>query len=101
MLAERAAADAALGAALESSWGTPGHPIEPLVAGRDFDTLILGISLGALPQLCSELALVAGPGGRAWKRMLDQVKTVRTQAAQLWLKPDLPRLGWPTESPIA
>ena len=32
--------------------------------------------------------------------MLDQVKTVRTQAVQLWLKPDLGGRGWPTEPPI-
>jgi len=50
--------------------------------GEDFDRIVLGISLGALPHLCKEL-IAAKP---EWAAMAANVKTVRTQAAQLWLK---------------
>jgi uncharacterized protein with NAD-binding domain and iron-sulfur cluster len=76
---------------LESAWCT--WPVaEPLVLerGRDFDDVVLGISMGALPETCAEL-LAAQP---AWQRMCDTVKTVSTQGVQLWLRAPLASLGW-------
>jgi uncharacterized protein with NAD-binding domain and iron-sulfur cluster len=64
--------------------------------GADFDTVVLGISLGALPYVCPELLAAS----ERWRNMVKHVKTVRTQAFQLWLKPSLDALGWKTPKPI-
>ncbi|MBI1880662.1 MAG: NAD(P)-binding protein [Chloroflexi bacterium] len=57
---------------------------------EDFDEVILGISLGALPYICGDLITASDQ----WKKMVDRVKTIRTQAFQLWLKPTAYELGW-------
>ncbi|MEO8682812.1 MAG: NAD(P)-binding protein, partial [Vicinamibacterales bacterium] len=81
----------ASGQNLESSWCTwPVAESRVLEVGRDFDQVILGISLGALKGICGEL-IDASP---AWKKMCDQVLTVETQGVQLWLKASLADLGW-------
>lgn len=49
--------------------------------GEDFDDLVIGASLGALPTFCDELITQNGK----WARMLDGVGTVQTQAFQIWL----------------
>ncbi|HYW47223.1 MAG TPA: NAD(P)-binding protein [Bryobacteraceae bacterium] len=96
--------------------GTPGHPFannyfqntnleswwtdfppagkKTLAAGTDFDDVVLGISLGALPFLCGELA-AADP---KWAAMLQNVRTVRTQALQLWMNKTAADMGWKAES---
>ncbi|MBT9385128.1 NAD(P)-binding protein [Pseudooceanicola sp. CBS1P-1] len=61
-----------------------------LERGRDFDTLILGASMGSLPYLTKDLAK-ASP---RWKRMLDEVQTVGTHAAQFWMTETADALGW-------
>ncbi|MBV8588495.1 MAG: NAD(P)-binding protein, partial [Acetobacteraceae bacterium] len=61
-----------------------------LEQGRDLDQIILGISLGALGPICSELVR-ASP---RWRSLLDEVKTVATAGVQLWFQPDLVGLGW-------
>jgi uncharacterized protein with NAD-binding domain and iron-sulfur cluster len=65
-----------------------------LKKGHDFDQVVLGISLGALPIICPEL-IDASP---AWKAMVENVKTERTQSCQLWLKPGGKKLGWEAPS---
>ncbi|NJP08915.1 MAG: amine oxidase [Leptolyngbyaceae cyanobacterium RU_5_1] len=70
-------------------------------ANGDFDKVILGISLGALPGICPELlnaskTPTAKAASRKWRSMVQRVQTVQTQAFQLWLKPDLKDLGWQT-----
>jgi len=67
-----------------------------LEAGKDFDTVVFGISLGSVPYLCGEL-VEASP---AWANMTANVATVGTQSLQLWLKPDITELGWSQASPI-
>lgn len=57
---------------------------------EDFDRVILGISIAAFPHICQELIET----DRKWSDMINHVKTVQTQAFQLWLKPDLQLLGW-------
>ena len=83
---------------LESFW-TPWKSVETLTlrAGVDFDEVVLGISLGALPFLCPEL-IAAAPS--TWGRMCQQVKTVRTMGFQFWVNQDLKELGWFDESPV-
>lgn len=62
-----------------------------LKLGKDYDRIVLGISVGALPDICTELAA----GVNSWKDMFLNLQTVRTQAFQLWLKTDTYRgLGW-------
>lgn len=76
---------------LESRW-SGWHNVESfeLRAGRDFDVVILGASLGALPDICPELCAASS----RWAEMVKGVGTVQTQALQLWLEPDLRTLGW-------
>jgi hypothetical protein len=61
-----------------------------LEAGRDFDHLVLAISLDALKPIGGDLA------GRIprWRDLFDHVKTVQTQSAQLWMDCDLEATGW-------
>lgn len=61
-----------------------------LDAGQHFDKVILGISLGAMPYICHDLI----EANKDWRAMVKQVKTVRTQAFQMWLKPSAYQLGW-------
>ncbi|TWI52504.1 flavin-dependent amine oxidoreductase [Pseudomonas duriflava] len=79
---------------LESFWSDwPEQYDEPellLEQGRDFDTVVLGVSLAALPSLCPSL-ITLNP---AFKAMTDGVATVATQACQLWQNKDAQGLGW-------
>lgn len=85
------------GVDLECPWSPwPGVGAKVLERGRDFDDVIFGISLGAVGQLCPGL-VARDP---AWRRMVDRVKTVATQAVQLWLEPTLEQLGWRHPSPV-
>lgn len=67
-----------------------------LELSKDFDRVVLGISIASLPFICPEL-IAANPRFAA---MVERVKSVRTQAFQLWLKPDLAGLGWKGPSPV-
>jgi hypothetical protein len=76
---------------LEShGWRGPGTGSRTLLAGRDFDVAVLAVSLGMVPHVASEL-VDASP---AWRAMVDEVRTVATQSAQLWLRADEQSLGW-------
>jgi uncharacterized protein with NAD-binding domain and iron-sulfur cluster len=78
---------------LESWWsGWPAVGEVELQAGRDFDEVVLGLSLGVLPEVCSQL--IADPDNPGFRRMAERVRTTQTQAAQLWLDRDLGQLGW-------
>lgn len=82
---------------LESLW-TPWKDVESITleAGKDFDEVVLGISLGSMPYICQELITA----NERWKTMVDKVETVRTMAMQLWLNADLKALGWTHKSPV-
>jgi uncharacterized protein with NAD-binding domain and iron-sulfur cluster len=82
--------DGLRGIDLESPWGEPVGRPETLRSGIDFDEVVLGISLGALPEITQELA-AASP---SWRAMLDGVATVQTQAIQLWLTEPTGALGF-------
>lgn len=88
---------AAGGVDLECPWsGWEGVGERVLERGRDFDEVVLGISLGALRHICGDLVA----GDAAWRRMVEAVGTVATQAVQLWMEPSLEELGWRRPSPI-
>ncbi len=71
-------------------------PVE-LVYGKDYEQLVLGISLGALPPICQELS----QHSVKWRDMLRGVRTNRIQALQLWMNKSLEELGWPFLPPVA
>lgn len=58
--------------------------------GQDFDHVVLGISLGALPHIAADLLSASS----RWQKMAEHVRTVRTQALQVWLDKDLKDLGY-------
>jgi uncharacterized protein with NAD-binding domain and iron-sulfur cluster len=79
---------------LESHWSAwPGGEPRTLHKGEDFDRVVLGISLGGLPEICSEL-IEHDERELGWKAMVDNVATVPTHGMQLWTRPDLLGLGW-------
>jgi uncharacterized protein with NAD-binding domain and iron-sulfur cluster len=76
--------------AFESHWDRRHARKRTLKVSRDFDLVVLGIGLGALPYTCGEL-LARSP---KWRAMVDHCKTVPTQAFQIWLSEDMESLGW-------
>lgn len=61
-----------------------------LVRGVDFDDVLCGISLGALPYVAGEL-IEQTP---RLKLAVDHVQTISTQAYQLWMNKTSAELGW-------
>ncbi len=77
---------------LESYWTTWKDVGEKtLRQGVDYDIIVQGISIGALPVIAKELIEV----NDKWKSMVKSVTACETQAFQLWFYPDLAGLGWP------
>ncbi len=83
--------DAAPGRELESFWHRPsGAEQFSLVAGRDFDELVLAIPVGMGQHIAPQLT----ERSRRWREMFDTLETVGTQSFQLWLRPTESELGW-------
>jgi uncharacterized protein with NAD-binding domain and iron-sulfur cluster len=74
----------------ESYWDRRKVRSKSLRVGEDFDLVVLGIGLGAVPHVCKEI-VARDP---RWRAMVDHVKTVATQAFQIWLSEDMQSLGW-------
>jgi hypothetical protein len=74
----------------ESHWERRKARTKALRAGEDFDLVVLAVGLGAIPHVASELVNRAP----AWKAMVTHVKTVATQAFQVWLTAGMAELGW-------
>jgi uncharacterized protein with NAD-binding domain and iron-sulfur cluster len=85
---------------LESFWTPWEDTGDQLVLehGKDFDFAVLGISIGSLPYIAADLIAASDK----WKTMIGHVKTVRTQAAQVWLNESLQMLGYsaPDDMPV-
>jgi uncharacterized protein with NAD-binding domain and iron-sulfur cluster len=79
----------------ESFWDRRRAATRTLRVGEDFDLVLLGVGLGAVPHVCREI-VARDP---RWRAMVDHVKTVATQAFQIWLRADMKELGW-TDQPI-
>jgi uncharacterized protein with NAD-binding domain and iron-sulfur cluster len=75
-----------------SAWGPEREDVFALRAGKDFDRVILGIPVASLSHLCPAL-IEAHP---RWREMVSTIKTVRTQAFQLWLDRPIDETGWPS-----
>lgn len=65
-------------------------PTKTLLAGRDFDTLVFALSLGAVPFVASELV----DRSPAWAAMVKALPCVQTQSVQIWLSDSYTDLGW-------
>ncbi len=78
-------------------WPDQGPPLV-LRAGVDFDRVVLGIGLGAVPSLCEEL--MHDPGNPRFARMVRGVVTTQTASAQLWFQDDLRASGWHLPPPV-
>ncbi|MFY0568385.1 NAD(P)-binding protein [Archangium lansingense] len=85
------------GAKLASFWSDWPHVEQrTLHLGEDFHHVVLGISLGALPFVASEL-IAASP---RWQRMVEHVKTVRTVSMQLWVTTPIEQLASNASAPV-
>lgn len=85
------------GPQLASFW-SDWPPVEQrtLHLATDFHHVLLGISLGALPFVASEL-IAASP---KWQRMVENVKTVRTLSMQLWVTTPIGPLASSADAPV-
>jgi uncharacterized protein with NAD-binding domain and iron-sulfur cluster len=83
------------GVDFESHWDRRKLRSKTLRVGKDFDLVVLGVSVGAIPHVCQEILA----RDARWRAMVDRVKTVSTQAFQVWMRDDMKALGW-TEGPI-
>lgn len=79
----------------ESHWDRRKADTLTLEVGRDFDFVVLGVSIGAVPQVCKEILV----RDRRWRDMVAHVKTVASQAFQIWINEDMWQLGW-HEQPV-
>lgn len=89
-LNDQLARDAAIDVEHDAASRDGEEPVR-LLAGRDFDDVVLAISLGILPAICDELVA----DSPRWRAMVERVGTVATQALQVWLRPTEEQLGWP------
>ncbi len=76
---------------MESYWnGLAPAARKTILAGQDFDQIVFGISIGAVPYVCPEL-LAHSP---RWQNMVQKVTTVQTQTMQVWFQKSSTELGW-------
>jgi len=74
----------------ESDWDSTCATKKTLKVERDFDFVVLGIGIGAIPRTCAEIL----QRDERWRAMVEHVKTVETQAFQVWLAEPMEKLGW-------
>jgi len=58
---------------------------------HDFDFVVLGVSVEAIKETCQAII----ESNRRWERMVTTVKTIATQALQIWMDKGMEELGWP------
>lgn len=89
----------AAGVNFESHWSPPYDVDEiELRRGRDFDKVILGISMGGYKPLNAQEPSLAQPlidRGGPFAEMVEGIGLVPTMAAQVWLAETTHGLGWP------
>jgi len=74
----------------ESHWDRRKAATRTLRVIDDFDFVVLGVGLGAIPYVCQDLV----ERDQHWRDMVTHLKTVNTQAFQIWLREDMEQLGW-------
>ena len=80
----------------ESHWDHRRIATRTLHVAEDFDFVVLGVGLGAIPHVCQDLI----ERDERWRDMVKHLKTVNTQAFQIWLREDMEQLGW-IDPPLA
>jgi uncharacterized protein with NAD-binding domain and iron-sulfur cluster len=80
----------------ESHWDRRKVTTRTLRVVEDFDFVVLGIGLGAIPYVCKELVA----RDQSWRDMVTHLKTLGTQAFQIWMREDMEQLGW-NDPPLA
>lgn len=79
------------GRSFEAAWEDRHAGVKKLTVNRDFDFVVLGVSVAVLPEVAGEL-IEREP---RWRTMVEQVRTVPTQAFQVWMRESTEELGWP------
>jgi len=79
----------------ESFWDRRKVAKKTLRVTEDFDFVVLGVGLGAVPHVARELV----ERDPRWRQMVERVKTVASQSFQIWMREDMEHLGW-TGPPI-
>lgn len=74
----------------ESHWDRRRVARKTLQVVKDFDFVVLGIGLGAVPYTCREII----QRDRRWREMVTRLGTVETQTFQIWMRDDMESLGW-------
>ena len=74
----------------ESHWQQRRVRTKILRVGEDFDLVVLAVGIGAVPHVCRDILA----RDARWRAMVDHVKTVATQAFQIWMNADMKELGW-------
>lgn len=78
------------GRSFEAVWEQRRSGTRTLQVSRDFDFVVLGVSIGALRSVARELI----DRESSWRNMVRYVKTVPTQAFQVWMRKNPLELGW-------
>ena len=84
------------GVNFESSHDTTVAKRLTLVDGKDFDQVVLAVP----PDVIRAVAPALAAADARWASMVEQSVSVGTEAFQLWLKPGLGELGWPSAATI-
>ncbi len=79
----------------ESFWDRNKVAEKTLRVTDDFDFVVLGVGVGAIPYLASEIVA----RDQRWRDMVEHVISVPTQAFQVWMREDMPSLGWSAPAP--
>ena len=79
----------------ESDWECRHAVRKTLRVSKDFDYVVLAVGLGAIPRTCGEILA----RNALWQDKVNHVRTVETQAMQIWMSEDMKSLGW-DEQPI-
>jgi uncharacterized protein with NAD-binding domain and iron-sulfur cluster len=80
----------------ESHWDRRKVATRTLRVIEDFDFVVVGVGLGAVPYVCKELV----ERDQGWRDMVTHLRTLGTQAFQIWMREDMERLGW-NDPPLA
>ena len=73
----------------ESHWENRKSGTKTLRVIDDFDFVVLGVGLGAIPYVCRELI----ERDEHWRDLVKHCKTVATQAFQVWMREDMEKLA--------
>jgi uncharacterized protein with NAD-binding domain and iron-sulfur cluster len=74
----------------ESHWDRRKVSTTTLRVTNDFDFVVLGIGIAAIPYSCQDFL----ERDQRWRDMVHHTKTSCTQAFQVWMREDMEALGW-------